>query len=90
MDEIDKLREVELGVGDGGGMRAGSSGETLDRIHEVGNEIRQFWINEKVSLRYKKRRYNDALSSDSTTSDAIREWRYMISCSIIWWSDQRN
>jgi hypothetical protein len=54
MDEVDELCKVELGVGDGRGMRTGGGGKTLDGIREVGDKIRQFWINEKVSLRNKE------------------------------------
>jgi hypothetical protein len=47
-DEVDELCKVELGVGDGGGVRAGSSGKTLDGVREVGNEVRKFCLTEKL------------------------------------------
>jgi hypothetical protein len=43
-DEVDELCEVELGVGDGGGVCTGSGGKTLDGVREVGDEVRQFCL----------------------------------------------
>jgi hypothetical protein len=53
-DEVDELCEIELGVGNGGSMRAGSSGKTLDGVRKVGDEVRQLCLTEKVSLSNKE------------------------------------